>query len=385
MKKYPTGCVARQVSGQDEKGNSVLSVIAKMTYRIRSNGQCVNDIEAVPINEDLVYYENTDEELLAADLDIYSFKKKTDIIVKGNAQLGKSTRRLIAEVYLGKTRKVIQVSGNRKVILGNQGKVSFSEPDFFEKIPLRYDFAYGGWDKIGEYNIESHDAKEAEMYEKAGIDWESGSGYRYPRNPMGKGYLVDLTKEGVDQLELPNLEDSIERLTPNELAAGNRFEWAKMPVPACTDWLNLTWFPRINYFGLPTPAASLKSTFTENKRGWYEGDFLKEKSPPHNFDFLCTNGASLGLQAEYLRGDESGRLINMHPKKNIFDFKLPGKIPVMRADGRNGKLTPTDSILHTIVIEPEENRLSLVWRGSAKAIRPYSEEELKIMPFEIDW
>lgn len=91
------------------------------------------------------------------------------------------------------------------------------------------------------------------------------------------------------------------------------------------------------------------------------------------------------MQSDYLRGDESGRLINMHPEKNMFDFRLPGKVPALYADGRNGKLIQTVPVLHTVVIRPEENRLTLLWKGSVKAIRPYSEAELKSMPFEVKW
>ncbi len=197
--------------------------------------------------------------------------------------------------------------------------------------------------------------------------------------------MVDLSRAGLDSLELPNLEDPAELLSPTRIAAGDRYSWAKMPVPACTDWMNLTWFPRLTYFGLPTPTVRLNSTFTENRRGAYDGDFLQEKKPPQNFDWLCTNGASLGMQSDYLRGDESGRLINMHPEKNMFDFRLPGKVPALYADGRNGKLIQTVPVLHTVVIRPEENRLTLLWKGSVKAIRPYSEAELKSMPFEVKW
>lgn len=193
MNEFPQGCTARQISGQDENGDPVLSVIAKITYGIAPDGSCFRHAETIPLQDDLAYYDDSKEEILAADLDLYAYKKKTDIIVKGNAQLRKPTRKLTAEVYLGKTRKSITVSGNRKATLGQSGKVIFSEPDYFEKIPLRYDYAYGGWDKTGEYALEIHDPAEAAEYERAGIDWQAGSPYKYPRNPAGKGYLVDLS------------------------------------------------------------------------------------------------------------------------------------------------------------------------------------------------
>ena len=37
----------------------------------------------------------------------------------------------------------------------------------------------------------------------------------------------------------------------------------------------------------------------------------------------------------------------------------------------NGKLNETRPVIHTVLSEPDESRLSLVWRGSAVALRPY--------------
>ena len=66
-------------------------------------------------------------------------------------------------------------------------------------------------------------------------------------------------------------------------------------------------------------------------------------------------------------------------------MQLPGDRPKIWVDGRNGTLKPTTPVIHTIVIEPDEGRLSIVWRGSAPALRPYMDEELKTMPFKVEW
>jgi hypothetical protein len=38
-----------------------------------------------------------------------------------------------------------------------------------------------------------------------------------------------------------------------------------------------------------------------------------------------------------------------------------------------------------VVFEPDAMRLSIVWRGSAPALRPYLPEELKSMPLRVEW
>jgi hypothetical protein len=42
-------------------------------------------------------------------------------------------------------------------------------------------------------------------------------------------------------------------------------------------------------------------------------------------------------------------------------------------------------VVHTVLIEPDEMRLSIVWRGNAPALRPYSDEELAKMPLKVEW
>ena len=125
----------------------------------------------------------------------------------------------------------------------------------------------------------------------------------------------------------------------------------------------------------------------EIKNKWADTDLLRSTSDikKSQFSFRACNGASLGLQSRHLHGGESCRLTNIHPKRKEFIFQLPKEMPKIKVDGRNGKLLNTNPVMHSVIIEPDENRLSIVWCGSAKAIRPYFEEELKTMPFEVNW
>jgi hypothetical protein len=42
-------------------------------------------------------------------------------------------------------------------------------------------------------------------------------------------------------------------------------------------------------------------------------------------------------------------------------------------------------VLHHVVIEPDVDRVSVVWRGSAPALRRYMLEELLAMPLLVTW
>jgi hypothetical protein len=91
------------------------------------------------------------------------------------------------------------------------------------------------------------------------------------------------------------------------------------------------------------------------------------------------------LQLPLMRGDEGIGLENLHPRSPRFAFRLPGDRPRIWTDGRKGKLNETDPVIHTLVIYPDEEIFTILWRGSAPALRPYLPEELTSMPFRVVW
>jgi hypothetical protein len=78
-------------------------------------------------------------------------------------------------------------------------------------------------------------------------------------------------------------------------------------------------------------------------------------------------------------------LANMHPSRAAWSFRLPGGAPVIRTDGRKGKLDETTAVLHHVVIEPDLDRVTVVWRGAAAAMRRYVLAELMKMPLLVEW
>ena len=98
-----------------------------------------------------------------------------------------------------------------------------------------------------------------------------------------------------------------------------------------------------------------------------------------------SNGASPGLVVPYLKGGEEIWLGNMHPRLETLRIKLPLKAPRLFTDGRNGKMNPTEPVMHTVLIEPDEDSVSILWRGSAPALRPYLPDELTAMPLRAEW
>jgi Uncharacterized protein conserved in bacteria (DUF2169) len=166
---------------------------------------------------------------------------------------------------------------------------------------------------------------------------------------------------------------------------GKPENWQMMPLPRCTDWFSPVWFPRMAYIGIPRPAEKKNLDIAEIKRKWADPALFDIEPMSGQGSFRFANAASLGLQLPYVKPSQKCHLTNIHPKYPEFSIFLPSDFPEIWVDGRNGTLKNTNPVIQSLIIEPDKNRLTLVWRGSAAAIRPYFIEELKTMPFKVTW
>ena len=378
-----TGLYERQVSAMMEKQQHILSVLSKKTYSIDCNGKCFEADQKLPLYEEFIYYPDNNK-LLQHDSDLYAFKPLTDVVIKGYATHKHPTARFVAGVQVGRHSTEILVQGNRKAFLNAENKIQFTGAELIQQVPLRYDYAYGGCDTEAEKKIILPDPEVIKLL-PAGFDLFAKSLFRYQRNLAGKGYIVQNNRTSFDNLELPNLEDPLDLLTPENLLVGDENRWHEMPLPRCTDWADILFYPRLDYFGIAKIFEKKPYQLKETIRKWADKSLLSETKPPDSFNHRCCNGASLGLQLPYVARGEQVKLTNMHPKHADFKFELPAEYPRIWIDGRKGKLLETKPVIQTVVIEPDENRLSLVWRGTGPALRPYHGEELKSMPFKVEW
>jgi hypothetical protein len=372
----------KQVSGNDEKLKPVLAVIVKQTYTIERDGNCTLAEEQIPLTEDVEMYQHNNS-ILQADLDIYVQKKYTDIILKGHARNYDNAGKFIAEIIIGNTRHTIAVQGNQKVYLDDRNKIQFSEIEKIEKVPLRYDFAYGGKDTEAEKQMQMP-APEL-LTSLPEINLYADSPFRYPRNPEGKGYLVEKSKAMIEQLEIPNLQDPEHLLTPDNILVGDYNRWIEMPLPYATDWVNPAWVPRIIYTGLVEYPHTKTAGIKEMQKKWISPNLYDKKDPAKDFNYRFFNGGHYALQTPLDNPVRECTLINIHQVNKKFTIKLPYMKPKIWVDGRKGTLKETIPVMHSIIIEPDENRLSMVWCGRASALRPYFHEELKTMPFKVEY
>ena len=301
----------------DEDARPILVTVVKATFSIGKDGRCVRAEEQVPVNiGGEAWGPDPATSSLKYEPEVAFVKPATDIVLIGHAYAGRSgVTEMRVSLNVGPVTKELLVFGDR---LGSKtaGFFTATRPQPFEKLPLTYERAFGGWDRSNP-NALKHTFE--------------------PRNPVGTGFVE--AGSPVKDLRLPNVEDPRAAFKN----PGDR------PAPAGFGFVSPHWQPR----------AALAGTYDE---AWQKG-----RSPllPKDFDRRHLNAASPGLVAPgHLRGDEPVKAAGVTPEGTL-QFSLPGvpppEVKVVLGD-ENETTIPT--VLDTVILEPDERRVLLLWRGS---------------------
>jgi hypothetical protein len=352
----------------DPQGRTILSVLSKRTYAIWPDGRTVVADEQLPLDTSMEPVANGYDETWKAELDVAPFKTATDVLVFGRAHAPHgSCQQMQVEVGLPHLRHALRynVIGDRRCGYNAMGPPHVSAPEPFETMPLGYDRAYGGVDLSIEHPEPPRDLEEA----LAMLVSPPGA---YPRNPVGRGYVVNNRPELVDGLLLPNIERIDQLLRPEWILVGQPGRWHHQPLPAGFGWVDPSWFPRCAFAGA-YPLFPAPSNVAEVVVGHLPEDFLQRYAPTDygpRFDFRFFNGASLGLAVPYLRGDEVITTRGLTPAGD-FALRLPGDRPQPVARYRTRPLT-MEVVPHTVAVMVEERCVSMVWRASAVLPRDFT-------------
>lgn len=305
--------LSRITPGHAPDGSPILSVLGKGTFRFANGKTARPDEEQIGFVEADEFWGKGDpaQDSVRLESDLTAFKAMTDLIFIGKAQVpgGKKAGHLDVGLQVGAARKIARVFGNRKAYVTATG-LAFSEPEPFSEMPLDYSRAYGGRD----------------------LKSDEGFVYAYPRNPVGRGFLIKNTPQAVQDLALPNLEDPQKPLTPHCLAIGRFDRWPTAPEPVAFGCLSKISYPRFALAGPP-------------------------------LDPLFFNCAAPGLRAPYLKGDETLKLANLDAAAPQFSFTLPGARPMAWLDTGKSRDERMEMVLHTVVVYKETNQVTMTWRG----------------------
>jgi hypothetical protein len=334
------------VQGKDDRGQPVFSVLVKRTYDIHSGERIVRAEEVRPFVQIDEYYDDGEPEwtTIKYESDFAPYKLATDVVVIGKAIApdGKPVPQLDVTVQVAARRKTVRVTGDRHCIYRRNASPAFSEPVPFTEMPIRYDRAYGGRDTLS----------------------NPGEPFYYQRNDLGAGVVLRNVKETIEGLELPNIEDPEDLLTPDRLIIGSPDRWSGQPLPDGLGWFQRTWYPRCSFTGAFPAYVDIDTVLREETLGLVpKGQIgLSRKFRLPAFDVRFHSGASRGLVLPFLSGHETLRLTNLTPTGSLV-FQLPGEAPSIMLNvglGEN-ELKP---FLHTVCVRLEEMQVDLIWRGS---------------------
>lgn len=150
---------------------------------------------------------------------------------------------------------------------------------------------------------------------------------------MGTGYCT--SRRDVDEMRLPNLESPRERIR----------RWRATPPVAGFGAIDAHWASRRAWAGT------------------YGAEWRERRCPllPADFDPRFHSVASSGLaSAEPLRGELDVVLVHVARRRPVLRFRLPG-FCVRMAFHLAGELQARRGELWTVVLEPDEQRVSMVW------------------------
>ena len=301
---------------QDKAANKIWLVCVKATFDIEEDGttrpaekQVEPFVQGQPRDGDYT-------KSLIYESDFFGVKPGTDVLVNGSAfaPKGKPVTDLHVGFQLGPIRKRLRVFGNRWWTVSLTRRYVIGAPDFFVQMPIRYEAAFGGWDRSAS-NPKDHRFDD--------------------RNPVGQGFICN--PNGRLGRTLPNIED------PANLVA----TWRSRPEPAGFNAIACHWSPR------------------RELAGTYDDAWMKTRSPlwAENLDprYYCCAPRDQQVN-DYLKGGEPVQAINMSPEGPVrlslprlvfgFSTRLKGETIHHRAN------------LSTVILEPDRRRLIMVWQGS---------------------
>jgi hypothetical protein len=319
-------------------------VLVKTTYTV-TNGRAVLT-EPEPLNFD-IYRDETLDPKMPPGSDYWISKAATDVVIQGSAfaRGGKPVPSMQVSASIGQTSKRIAVFGRRAVMWTPDGRLAIAPPEPFTEMALTYWNAYGGLDP--RVPIPEDEREMYMMLSAQGLTFDHPGAY--PRNIIGKGYLV--SPEPILDFEMPNLEDPDDLLTRERMVVGSPELWYKQPMPWCFDWTNGLMYPRLLYSELdawfPCPDDS---ALPEVRRHFLPSRLAQRMSQTPEIAREYYQEASLGMVIRQPITGQQVSLVGMHPEEPLVSFVIPPDPPIeIEVDGTRSAVVPR---LTNLVIRP---------------------------------
>ena len=300
------------------------------------------------------FYDGDPQASVRVESDYTAYKPAADLIVNAQAHSpgGEPARRWLCGVRVVRLErdpeqeevgvetlleKVLQVTGPRQweaVEQSGQKAWRLSEPEAVSRVPLRYEYAYGG--RVLNRRWEEEDNPVSEKY----LAFDE-------RNPLGRGIVHDSLLEGDAPIPAPQIEDP--RSPIDEITGAY--------TPQGFGYLHRAWQPRLA------------------RAGTFDAQWQAQKHPlmPDDFDEAHNNGAPQDQQIPgYLRVGDLILLQHLQRQHPTIGLRIPGLYLKARYH-REKETRPFLLQIDTLVIDlradaPEDWSVEIGWRARQPAL-----------------
>ncbi len=298
----------------DPAGVDTLYVAIKATFEIGARAIRVA-AEQQPIVPGDEYRGDPETTSLRHAGEAHPCKPATDVVLlgSGHAPEGRPAPHFGVSLTVGRLEKLIHVYGDRVWKSGLMGLVP-SSPVPTAEVPLVWERAYGGTVDLGE-----------------------GETVSDQRNPVGVGFRGGRSAAQMKGLPVPNLDDPRDPLV----------SLSGSPAPAGFGFIGPAWLPRPKYAGT------------------YDDEWERNRAPflPDDFDPRFLQAAPPDqIYPGSLQGGEPVRIQNGSPV-GIQQFALP-VCELVAVAWKAGKAEPAPLRIESLILEPDQDRFSLLWRGA---------------------
>ncbi len=295
----------------DKHGARHWVVVIKGTFDIAANGATSIAPEQEPIHPGPVYSGEDGASSLRYEADLQLGKPTTDIYVNGSAHApeGKLATEVVVGINTPCGQKTLVVRGDRVWKRSISGELEPSSPKPFVTMPISYERAFGGFDKV---------------------DADPAAHRLDPRNPVGTGFVTSNGHRAA-------------QLVPNVLFPGKPLNVG----PAGFGAICSHWDPRVRY------------------QGTYDAKWIEHRRPllPEDWDPKVLQCAPTDQQsAQPLRGGEQFGLVNMSPAGTV-RFALPKHYFGLQT-GVGRKRYEHRARIQTVIVEPAHPRVIVVWQST---------------------
>jgi len=293
----------------DLDGDPFLVVVAKGIFDIIKDESAKLSEQRASIRIVAVAWEKQTPSSLRYEDDLAPFKVGTDVIVNGTAYAPGGARlpSWRAGLQVGAFKKDVTVTGPRAWVHTPLLGWSLTETIPVQRVPLRYEHAFGG---------------------------EGFQG-----NPIGRGHCDVRRADRSRAIEAPQVLTA-EGRTP---MLGEEY-----PVEGFSAIVK-SWQPR------------------RARAGTFDQEWAAQggKSLPIDFDGSFWNAAHPDLcLGSFLRGAEDVTLTALHPEHTRLCFRLPSLVVAVGVVYSSGYRHGVPARLDTLLIEPDEMRAELSWRAA---------------------